>query len=64
MATHYIAAFAPVLGTHVMAICQRYVDYSQDSYQPSCEDCRRLIAEEDAARAKQPVSIAEVVERY
>ncbi len=60
--THYIPAFAKVLGVNALAVCGRYVDYASDADRPSCEDCRRLIAAEDKDR--EAVSIAEVVERY
>jgi hypothetical protein len=46
--THYLPIWTKMQGNRGLAVCQRYVDYASDSDRPTCEDCRRLIAEEDA----------------
>lgn len=50
MITHYIPIWARTNGDRYLAVCQRYVDYASDSDRPTCEDCRRLIAEEGVDR--------------
>lgn len=47
MITHYIPIWAKMNKDRALAVCKRYVDYASDSDQPTCEDCRRLIAEEE-----------------
>jgi hypothetical protein len=64
MTTHYVAAFAPVWGVRVRAVCGDYVAYESHSLEPTCPHCKDLIAKDDAKRDCDLVSIAEVVERY
>ncbi len=60
--THYIPAFAPITIMGERAVCGSFVFSHLHSLEPSCEKCKRLIAEDDTQR--KAVSVAEVVERY
>lgn len=55
--THYIAAYAPVNGVRVQAICSRYVFYSDHALAPTCPDCHALIVEEEQHDAEAEAAL-------
>ena len=57
MITHYLPIWTKMQGNRGLAVCGRFVDYASDSDQPTCEDCRRLIAAEDATSNLQQLPL-------
>lgn len=59
MITHYLPIWTKMQGNQGLAVCGRFVDYATDSDQPTCEDCRRLMAED----GKRRIEFSPVIDR-
>lgn len=58
--THYIPAYAVVIGVRERSICGRYVAPSDHSLAPMCPECQTLIRDEEAREAQDAAALAEL----
>jgi len=59
--THYVPAYAEVNGVKYRAICDRYVALRDHALTPACEECKALIAAEEANNARDEAAIADLL---